>query len=133
MAAQEPNDESVLEGLQALGITLVSEWDTLAFVQCHGVSLCAPAQLARLIGYDSAEIAAALRTLNLRGLIERSRVSQGARLYRLSDSIEPSRRSCLMELVSLAQNRPGRLQVIKHLKKRPQPPRRGRASGLRLA
>jgi DNA-binding MarR family transcriptional regulator len=110
------------ERLQTLGISLVSEWDVLTFVHRHGASLGNAAQIARFLGYDSVATAAALRTLDARGLIERSRVSQGIRMYQLSKSLEPSRHACLLKLVDMAQNRAGRLAVIKNLKSVPQVP-----------
>ena len=116
MAIEIPNGERIAAQLQTLGISLVSEWDVLAFVCSHGSSLGSAALIARFIGYDDVEIAAALRTLDAGGLIQRSRVSRGVRFYQLSDSIEPSRLSSLLELVGLAQNRVGRLQLVKHLK-----------------
>ena len=130
MAIEKPQDELVLECLQALGMTLVSEWETLAFVYRHAASLGTAAQIAQFIGYDKAEIAAALRSLEALGLIQRSRVSQGIRFYQLSEPLEPFRQSCLLELVSLAHNRAGRLLVIKHLKGPVQEQRQRRDSGL---
>ena len=123
----------VLERLQALGMSLLTEWDALAFLYRHPASLCTAAQIARLIGYDKAEVGAALHNLETLGLIQRSRVSQGIRFYRFSEPQDPSRRSCLLELMSLAQNRTGRLQLLKHLENSRQEPRRRRDSGLRLA
>ena len=133
MEAKKLSDVPVLERLQALGITLLSEWDALAFLYHHSASLGTAAQIARLIGYDKAEIGAALHRLEALGLIQRSRVSQGIRLYQFSSPPEPSRHSCLLELMSLAQNRTGRLLLLKHLKRPRHEPRRRRHSGLRLA
>ena len=133
MAVANPQDALVLERLQTLGVTLVIEWDALAFLYRHAASLGAAAQIARLIGYDKAEIAAALHRLEALGLIQRSRDSQGIRLYRFSVHPEPSRHSCLLELMSLAQNRTGRLLLLKHLKGSLLEQRRKRARGLGLA
>jgi DNA-binding MarR family transcriptional regulator len=116
LETEKSQDELVVKSLRVLGTTLVSEWETLAFVNRHAASLGTAAQIAQFIGYDKAEIAAALRKLEALGLILRSRVSQGIRFYQLSEPLEPSRQSCLLELVNLAQSRAGRLLVIKHLK-----------------
>lgn len=116
MATEKSDIDLIPERLKILGISLVSEWDVLTFVYRHGTSLGNAAQIARFIGYDSAATAAALHTLDARGLIERSRVSQGIRMYQLSASLEDSRHSCLLKLVNLAQDRAGRLLVIKNLK-----------------
>ena len=131
MATEESDVDLIPAYLQTLGISLVSEWDVLTFVHRHGTSLGNAAQIARFVGYDSATTAAVLRTLEVRGLIERSRVSQGIRLYQLSTAPESSRRSCLLKLVNLAQDRAGRLLVIKNLRAVAQV-RRGQRSGLGL-
>lgn len=123
METENPQDKLVLESLQALGITRVSEWETLAFVSRHAASLGTAAQIAPFIGYDKADIAAALRKLEALGLLQRSRVSQGVRFYQLSEPREPDRESHLLALVNLAQSRMGRLLVIKHLAGPTQAPR----------
>ena len=133
MATEKHQDVLVLERLQALGVALRSEWDALTFLYHHPASLGTPAQIAQLIGYDKAEIVAALHKLETLGLIQRSRVSQGIRLYQSVEPPEASRRSCLLELMKSAQNRAGRLLLLKHLKCPRQEPRRRRDSGLRLA
>jgi predicted transcriptional regulator len=129
----EKSKDVVLERLQALGVALLSEWDALAFLYSHAASLGTAAQIARFIGYDKAEIGAALQRLETLGLIQRSRDSQGIRLYQFSQPPEPSRHSCLLELMSLGQNRTGRLLLLKHLKRPSQELRRRRDSGLSLA
>jgi hypothetical protein len=114
-------------------VSLLSEWDTLTFLYRHAASLGAAARIAPLIGSDKAEVGAALHRLEALGLIQRSRDSQGIRVYKFSMPPEPSRRSSLLELMSLAQNRPGRVLLLKHLKRSRQEQRRIRKSGLRLA
>jgi DNA-binding IclR family transcriptional regulator len=130
-AIEESDD--VLERLQALGVALLSEWDTLAFLYRHSASLGTAAQIARLVGHGKAEIGAALHRLEALGLIERSRDSQGIRFYQFSAPAEPFRQSCLLELMSLAQNRTGRLMLLNHLKSPLHELRRSRDDGLRLA
>ena len=123
----------ISEHLKAVGVALLSEWDTLTFLYHHANSLGTAAQIARFVGYDKAEIVSALHKLAVLGLIQRSRVSQGIRFYQFSAPPEPSRHTCLQELMSLAQSRTGRLQLLGHLKvPRPEPQLR-RNSGLRLA
>jgi hypothetical protein len=133
MAIEELQDVPVLERLQVLGVELLPEWDALVFLYRHVASLCTAAQIAQLIGYDKAEIVAALRRLEGLGLLQRSRVSQGIRLYRFSAPAEPARQSSLLALINLGQNRAGRLLLLKHLKRSSPEPRRRRRSGLRLA
>lgn len=133
MVIEESQDILVLERLQALGVATLSEWDALAFLYHHAASLGTASQIALLIGYDKAEIAAALRRLEALGLIQRSRDCQGIRLYQFSIPPEPGRHSNLLELMSLVENRPGRMLLLRHLKTARQEPRGRRDRGLRLA
>jgi hypothetical protein len=94
---------------------LLTEWDALTFVY-HHANQSLHGRFARLIGYDKAETLAALQKLETLGLIQRSRVSQGIRFYRFSAPAELFRHSCLLELMSLEQNRAGRLLLLRHLK-----------------
>ena len=123
----------MVEGLHALGVVNLTEWDALSFLYCHAASLCTAAQIAHLIGYDKGEIGAALHKLEAIGLLQRSRVSHGIRFYRFSAPTEPSRQSCLLELMNLARNRTGRLLLLKHLKRTMLVQRRRRDGGLCLA
>jgi DNA-binding MarR family transcriptional regulator len=113
---EESQDVLIFNSLKALGVSLVSEWDAFAFLYRHSASLGTAAQIARLIGYNKAEIGAAFSRLEALGLIQRSRVSQGMRLYQFSQPPEASRRSCIVVLMSSAENRAGRLLILKHLK-----------------
>jgi DNA-binding MarR family transcriptional regulator len=133
MMTEKSQDALVREGLQALGVALVCEWDCLFFLYNHSASLGTVAEMARLIGYDKAETGVALRGLEALGLIHRSRISQGIRIYRFSEPSDPGRRAGLLALIDLARNRAGRLLLLKHLKSSSQEPRRKRRSGLRLA
>jgi hypothetical protein len=123
----------VLKHLHAIGLDLIGEWDTLVFLYRHSASLCSTAQIARFTGYGKTETAAALHKLEALGLIQRSRAAHGIRIYQFSAPAEPGRHSCLLELMSLAQNRTGLLLLRRHLKRASQEPRRRRDGGLRLA
>ncbi|MEO8369002.1 MAG: helix-turn-helix domain-containing protein [Candidatus Solibacter sp.] len=122
----------VLGNLDTLGIIFKSEWDTLTFLHRHSTSLGTAADIARLIGYDKTEIGVALHRLEALGLIKRSRVAQGIRIYECVDPPEPSPAACLKELRALAQTRTGRLVLLGHLQatRRGEPRRNG--SGLHL-
>jgi predicted transcriptional regulator len=133
VAIEKSQDVLAVERLQVLGVADLTEWDALTFLYSHGASLCTAAQIARLIGYDKAEIAAAIHRLEGMGLIQRSRVSQGIRFYRFSAPMESARKSSLVELMNLTQSRAGRLLLLKHLKRSSLEPRRRRHGGLRLA
>jgi hypothetical protein len=126
-------EDLVVKHLHTLGVEHMSEWDTLAFLHCHVASLGTAAQIARSIGYDHVEIGAALQRLEALNLIQRSRASQGVRMYQLSSATDPSPRSSLLALMSLALNRTGRVLLLKHLKCRRNEPQRKSDRGLRLA
>ena len=102
-----------------MGLSLLSEWDVLAFVRRHGPNLTRTDQIARLIGYENTVVDAALAQLEREKLIERSRPSQGVRLHRMLASTDAGRRRCLQKLVSLSENRAGRLLLAKLLKPLP--------------
>ena len=68
--------------------TLV-EWDVLVFLYRHQSSLISAEQIARLLSYDSTSVIEALDMFQNRGLITRSRVSQGVRLYRFGTVEQP--------------------------------------------
>jgi hypothetical protein len=111
----EPNSEvSVQSCLESMGISLLSDWDMLAFVYRHGASLTSTDQIARLIGYESAVVGDALDRLERNKLIERSGPPQGVRLHRLST--EAGHWRGLQQLVSLTETRAGRLLLTKLLK-----------------
>jgi MarR family len=108
----------VHDGLQTLGVSLLIEWDALVFVYRHGTSLASAAQIAHFIGYDQATTGAALDRLESLGLIRRlcGSDSQGMLLYHVSIPTDPSRHSCLMELLRLTEERTGRLAMLSHLR-----------------
>ncbi len=133
VSAKDSHDVLVVERLQTLGVALLSEWDALAFLYHHAASLGTAAEIARLLGYDKAEIGAALHSLEELGLIRRSRASQGIRVYQFSEPPEPSRRSCLLELMKLAHDRAGRMVLLQHLRPPLHQPQQKRRSGLHLA
>jgi DNA-binding MarR family transcriptional regulator len=102
--------------LERMGISLLSEWDVLVFVYRHGASLTSADQIARLIGYESTVVDGALKRLEREKLMERSRPSKGVRFYRILASMGAGHRRCLQQLVSLSENRAGRLLLAKRLK-----------------
>ena len=132
MTPEKSADLPVGEDLKFLGISTLSEWDVLTFLHRHGTILTSAAEIALLLGGNKAGVSTALDKLATLGLIQRSRGSQGVRLYRISVQTDPARYSCLMELMSLAENRKGRLLLLKHLPRESSRPVR-RTHGLRLA
>jgi DNA-binding MarR family transcriptional regulator len=99
-----------------MGISLLSEWDVLAFVYRHGASLASSDQIAHLIGYESTVVKAALDRLESEKLIERSRPSEEVRFYRIFASSDAGRQRRLQQIVSLSETRVGRLLLAKRLK-----------------
>jgi DNA-binding MarR family transcriptional regulator len=111
------SDGVILECLKGLGISLLGEWDVLVFLYRHQSSLASAEQIARLVGYPSEAVSQALDKLESRKLIERSRSSQGARFYQFVSSQEHlASESCFRRLITVAENRTGRLMLAKHLR-----------------
>jgi hypothetical protein len=130
---EESQAALALNCLDVLGVARLTEWDALVFLYHHSASLCTGAQIARLIGYDGAEIGPALHRLEALGFIQRSRISHGMRFYRFSAPADAARQDCLLELMKLTNNRAGRLMLLKHLKHSSLELRPKRRGGLRLA
>jgi DNA-binding MarR family transcriptional regulator len=105
-----------LSYLKTLGIFLLSDWDVLAFIYRHGVSLANADQIARLLGYENTAVSGALDRLEAEKLIQRSRVSQGICVHRVLDPTNAERSHCLENLFSLSRSREGRLMMKKQLK-----------------
>jgi|SRR5438309_3863123 DNA-binding MarR family transcriptional regulator len=106
----------IKECLKSLGVSLLSEWDVLMFLYRHQFSLASAEQIGRLLGYPSKTVGDALDRLESHRLVERSRSSQGVRLYVLSEAHLASE-SCFRQLISLAGTRSGRLMLVKHLRR----------------
>jgi biotin operon repressor len=84
--AQDNEPDGQVEGwLKTLGIDSLCQWDVLVFLYRHQSSLVSAEHIARFLGYGTAEVVAALDSLESSGLVERSRVSQGVRLYQLTE------------------------------------------------
>jgi len=117
---QRPWEFSVQDCLACVGISLLSEWDILAFVYRHGPTLTSTGQIAMLIGYESGAVGAALDRLEREKLIERVGPSQGVRLHRMLPWTHVRHQRCLQRLVSSSESRAGRL-LLKKLLKRAEP------------
>ena len=119
MAKDKLLEIPVAEYLNSLGISLLVEWDVLIFLYRHQFSLASAEQIARLLGYPSSAVGDSLDTLESLHLVQRSRSSQGVRFYRFVFSeahIAPE--SCFRQLISLAEDRTGRLLLVKNLRRR---------------
>ncbi len=117
MAEEEKSPDFVVqECLESLGISSLGDWDVLIFLYHHHAILASVEQIARLVGYPSNVAGNTLDTLESLGLVQRSRDSQGLRLYQLSTFMHDPPQSCFWKLMSLVANREGRLQIVKTLR-----------------
>ena len=101
--------------LKTLGIESLCQWDVLVFLYRHQSSLVSAESIARFLGYATAEVVAALDSLESSGLVERSRVSQGVRLYQVTASADPARCDALERLMTLADSHAVRLLLARKL------------------
>jgi hypothetical protein len=127
-----PSDAEVEGWLKTLGVETLCQWDVLVFLYRHQTALIGSDHLARLSGYATERVVAALDDLETLELVERSRVSQGARLYRFTEPHVPPRGEALRQLLALAEHRGGRLFLSRRLPRGDQSPPAGRSSTLRI-
>jgi hypothetical protein len=129
-----PPDPQVEDWLTALGVDCLCQWDVLVFLYRHLTSLVSAEHIARLLGYPTAEVVTALDGLEFLGLVERSRVDQGVRLYQFSTPADSPRGDALSRLLAVAASRRGRLLLTQKLRRFPAGTgRAGGVSPLRLA
>jgi len=113
---QEPPSASEVEAwLKTLGIESLCQWDVLVFLYRHLSSLVSGEHIARFLGYATAEVVAALDNAESSGLVERSRVSQGVRLYQVNAPADPTRRDALERLMTLVDSHTVRLLLARRL------------------
>src|SRR5205809_5520437 len=110
---EAPPDHEVEGWLKTLGIESLCQWDVLVFLYRHPISMVGAEYLASLLGYVIGPVVAALDVLEALRLVERSPVSHGVRLYRLTVSADPQRRDAWKRLLALADSRVGRLALSK--------------------
>ncbi len=114
---QENSLDLLVRGcLHKLGISSLAQWDVLVFLHRHHLSLTSAEQIARFLGYQYKVVSDALDTLEVLGLVRRSRPSQGVRIYQAVFS-EGHPLPALLQLNS-AQDRAGRLLLVQHLRQR---------------
>lgn len=113
MPHEHISDAEIDGWLHTLGITSLSQWDVLVFLYRHQASLVGADVIARLLGYASGPVVAALDVLESLGLVERSRVSQIVRLYRFTVPSDPRRGDAWAGLLALASHRAGRVRLAK--------------------
>src|ERR1700674_791880 len=116
MAHDNEPDVQVEDWLKTLGIESLCQWDVLVFLYRHQSSLVNAEHIARFLGYATAEVVAALDSLESSGLVERSRVSQGVRLYQLTAPADPMRRDALERLMTFADSHTVRRLLARRLR-----------------
>jgi hypothetical protein len=121
MKETNPGDLPAEGCLKTLGIKSFREWDVLVFLYRHSTSLVSAEHIARLLGYPTGEVFAALDSLEPLGLVERTRASQGVRLYQLRLPSDSPRGAALGWLTTFADSRDGRLSLAKKLQRGERP------------
>jgi hypothetical protein len=122
MAQENPPDFQIEGGLKTLGVELLCQWDVLVFLYRHLTCLVSAKYIARLLGHPISEVVAALGCLDSLGLVERSRVDRGVRLFQFAAPGDPRSSDALDRLLTLAGSRAGRLLLSKKLR-RSNPPK----------
>ena len=103
--------------LKSLGLSSLADWDVLVFLYRHQASLASAEQIAHLVGYSINAVGDSLDRLESQGLVERSRPSRGVRFYQfVVTEAHRAPEGCFRQLISLAENRTGRLLLVKHIR-----------------
>ena len=121
MAEDNQPDLQVEGWLKTLGIASLCQWDMLVFLDRHPSLLVDTENIAFFLGYVIAEVVAALDSLESSGFVERSRVSQGVRLYQVTAPADPTRRDALERLMALADSHTVRLLLARRVPGSDQP------------
>ena len=117
MAQEDPPDFPIEDWLKTLGVESLCQWDVLVFLHRHLTCLVSAEDIARLLGHPTGEVVAALDSLEPLGLVERSRVDRGVRLYQFAAPGDPQPGDALDRLLTLAGSRAGRLLLSKKLRR----------------
>lgn len=117
MEQSPPPDPEIAGWLTTLGVTSLCQWDVLVFLYQHQTTLLGVVDLARLLGYTSNTIVTALDGLETQELVAGSRVSYGARLYRVRVPPDSPRGAAFARLYTLAADRAGRVRVAQQLRR----------------
>ena len=121
MEPQQPTDLQVEGWLKTLGVGCRCQWDVLVFLNRHLCCLVSGEHVARLLGWPTAEVVTALDGLESLGLVERSRVDQGVRLYQFTTPADSPRGDALGRLLTVAESRAGRLLLAQKLPRAERP------------
>jgi hypothetical protein len=132
MVQENSLDVAIAGWLRDLGITSLCQWDLLVFLYQHQTSLLSTNHFARLLGYATESVLSAMDALETLGLVGRSRVSQGARLYQFMRPLTPPRDEAFARLLALASQRAGRSRLAGQLPRDDRPPVEGRQAARRF-
>jgi hypothetical protein len=108
-----PDLSAVEHWLVTARITSLQHWDMLVFLCRHQTSLVSAEHIARLLGYATGEVVAALDHLESLGFVERSHVSQGARLYQFTTPANTPPGDACHRLMRVADSRAVRLLLAR--------------------
>jgi DNA-binding MarR family transcriptional regulator len=114
MAHEHVADADVQHWLQSVGVESLYQLEVLTFFHRHPTSVLPASYLARLLGYPMDRVATVLDSLADLRLLNWSSQPRGARAYHVVVSPVPSRSEALERLLSLSDNRSGRLLLGKH-------------------
>jgi hypothetical protein len=115
MHQENPSDAEVADWLKTLGVESQCQWDMLIFLYRHQTTLVGSDYLAQLLGYATEAVVAALDVLASLGLVDRSRVSQGARFYQFTAPSSAPSDDAFQRLVTFAGHRAGRVALCRLL------------------
>jgi hypothetical protein len=108
----------IRECLTGMGISSPVDWDVLVFVYRHQASLANAEQIARMVGYPTAVVNDALEHLEALHLLRRSRAGHGVSLYQcVSPEAESAPYRYFRQLITSVENRAGRLEITRELRK----------------
>jgi DNA-binding MarR family transcriptional regulator len=116
MEQHPPSDPEVQGWLHTLGVASLCQWHVLLFLFRHQTTLLGVEYLAHLLGYTTEAVVAALDVLEARELVARSRVSQGARLYKFLAPLASPSGEAFAQLQALTSDRVGRRRIYTQLR-----------------
>jgi len=118
MESEQSLQLQIRECLTGMGIFSPVDWDVLVFVYRHRASLANAEQIARMVGYPATMVRDSLKNLASLKLLRRSRASHGVNLYQFTSSgLDSPCYDYFRELLASVDNRAGRLEIIRELRK----------------
>lgn len=109
--AHAPDPATVDHWLVTAQLVTRAHWDLLVFVYRHSTSLVSADHIARLLGYATGEVVAALEYLTALAFVTRSRPSHGVHLYQFSAPVDTPPGDACHRLLRIADSRAVRLRL----------------------